>query len=343
MQSVPAGLAPPRTSPSGRLPVALHTSILIALLAASSAPLDITVVFSAYALALLIALLTTGTLSDHVGRRPVLLGAFAVQVASMALFATADGLTTLIGAHVLQGIATGAATSAAGAALLDLEDPARPGRPALTNSIAPVTGMAAGVLAATLMVLRPRPGDHGVRGPNRRVRRAGHRPNLRDGGGRSRTSSSPGRRWPGSASEPSPRVRCARSDKYGVGETEGTQGQDGRQNHRAAPKKSGRRLGTGPGEGRHARLLLRTRLLGDESARHRRRRPHRRLRTACGSPGPCRLRGRTGDRRGLDADRAAAQSAPDTVCGRPLPPGNEQLHIRLTGHTRPGNLRPRDT
>ncbi|GAA4012716.1 hypothetical protein GCM10022384_66690 [Streptomyces marokkonensis] len=167
MQSVPAGLAPPRTSPSGRLPFALHASILIALLAASSAPtplyphyqaqwqlssLDITVVFSAYALALLIALLTTGTLSDHVGRRPVLLGALTVQVASMALFATADGLTTLIGARVLQGIATGAATSAAGAALLDLENPARPGRPALANSIAPVTGMAAGVLAATLMV-----------------------------------------------------------------------------------------------------------------------------------------------------------------------------------------------
>ncbi|MEU9230614.1 MFS transporter [Streptomyces massasporeus] len=166
MQSVPAGLTPPRTSPSGRLPFALHTSILIALLAASSAPtplyphyqaqwqlsaLDITVVFSAYALAHLIALLTTGTLSDHVGRRPVLLGALAVQVASMALFATADGLTTLIGARVLQGIATGAATSAAGAALLDLEDPARPGRPALAHSIAPVTGMA-GVLAATLMV-----------------------------------------------------------------------------------------------------------------------------------------------------------------------------------------------
>ncbi|MFF9086593.1 MFS transporter [Streptomyces sp. NPDC014991] len=114
--------------------------------------LDITVVFSAYALALLIALLTTGALSDHVGRRPVLLGALAVQVASMALFATADGLTALIGARVLQGIATGAATSAAGAALLDLEDPARPGRPALAQRIAPVTGMAAGVLAATLMV-----------------------------------------------------------------------------------------------------------------------------------------------------------------------------------------------
>lgn len=36
MQSVPAGRTPPRTSPSGRLPFALHTSILIALLTAGS-------------------------------------------------------------------------------------------------------------------------------------------------------------------------------------------------------------------------------------------------------------------------------------------------------------------
>lgn len=167
MPSIPAGLAPPRTARSGRLPFALHASILIALLAASSAPtplyphyqsewrlsaLDITVVFSAYAFALLIALLTTGTLSDHLGRRPVLLGALAVQIAAMTLFATAGGLVSLIAARVLQGIATGAATSAAGAALLDLEDPARPGRAALANGIAPVTGMAVGVLAAALLV-----------------------------------------------------------------------------------------------------------------------------------------------------------------------------------------------
>ncbi|NEA53441.1 MFS transporter [Streptomyces sp. SID13666] len=167
MPSVSAGPASARTSISGRLPFVLHASILIALLAASSAPtpvysryqakwqlsaLDITVVFSAYALALLIALLTTGTLSDHLGRRPVLMGALAVQVASMALFATAGGLSTLIGARVVQGLATGAATSAAGAALLDLESPTRPGRSALANSIAPVTGMAAGVLGATVLV-----------------------------------------------------------------------------------------------------------------------------------------------------------------------------------------------
>ncbi|MER6314984.1 MFS transporter [Streptomyces sp. NPDC001581] len=145
---------------------ALNASILAALLAASSAPtalyphyqdawglsaLTITVVFSAYALALLLALLTTGSLSDHLGRRPVLAAALALGAVSMVLLATADGAGDLITARILQGVATGAATSAAGAALLDLADPRHPGRSALTNSIAPVAGMAAGVLVSTLL------------------------------------------------------------------------------------------------------------------------------------------------------------------------------------------------
>ncbi|TLS44425.1 MFS transporter [Streptomyces montanus] len=145
----------------------LDTSILVALLAASSAPtplypvyqdqwgltaLTITVVFSAYSLTLLVALLTVGALSDHLGRRPVLVSALVLEAASMLLLASADGAGPLIAARILQGAATGAATSAAGAALLDLEDPRRPGRSALANSIAPVAGMAAGVLASTLLV-----------------------------------------------------------------------------------------------------------------------------------------------------------------------------------------------
>ncbi|MGW0886234.1 MFS transporter [Streptomyces sp. NPDC002671] len=165
-------LAPP--SPSRRLPVLgrrsafpLHASILIALLAASSAPtplyalyqaewhfsaLTVTVVFSAYALTLLGALLTAGTLSDHLGRRPVLIGALLAEASAMAVFATAQGVAALIAARILQGLATGVATSAAGAALLDFEDPGRPGRATLANGITPVAGMAAGVLASTALV-----------------------------------------------------------------------------------------------------------------------------------------------------------------------------------------------
>ncbi|MFD9684753.1 MFS transporter [Kitasatospora sp. NPDC059088] len=146
---------------------ALDASVLAALLAASSAPtplyplyqdrwglsaLAVTVVFAAYSLALLSALLTTGALSDHLGRRPVLAGALLAEAASMLLLASADGAGTLTAARLLQGAATGVATSAAGAALLDLADPRHPGRSALTNTIAPVAGMAAGVLGSTLLV-----------------------------------------------------------------------------------------------------------------------------------------------------------------------------------------------
>ncbi|MFG2177364.1 MFS transporter [Streptomyces abikoensis] len=109
-------------------------------------------IFSAYSLTLLVALLTVGALSDHLGRRPVLVGALVLETVSMLVLASADGAGPLIAARVLQGAATGAATSAAGAALLDLADPRRPGRSALTNSLAPVAGMAAGVLVATLLV-----------------------------------------------------------------------------------------------------------------------------------------------------------------------------------------------
>ncbi|MDJ1136434.1 MFS transporter [Streptomyces iconiensis] len=167
MPSAPPGVPAQRIRRASRTAFALHASVLIALLAASSAPtplyslyqdqwelssLTVTVVFSAYALALLASLLTTGALSDHVGRRPVLAGTLTVQALSMVLFTQADGPGLLITARILQGLATGAATTAAGAALLDLEDPARPGRSAVTNSIAPVAGMATGVLAATLLV-----------------------------------------------------------------------------------------------------------------------------------------------------------------------------------------------
>ncbi|MFJ7150886.1 MFS transporter [Streptomyces sp. NPDC100445] len=142
-------------------------SILVALLAASSAPtplyplyqdqwglsaLAVTVVFSAYSLALLSALLTTGALSDRLGRRPVLAGALGAQAVAMVLLASADGAGSLTAARLLQGVATGVATSAAGAALLDLENPRHPGRSALTNTIAPVAGMAAGVLVSTLLI-----------------------------------------------------------------------------------------------------------------------------------------------------------------------------------------------
>ncbi|WP_091904377.1 MFS transporter [Chitinasiproducens palmae] len=147
----------------------LHSATLIAFLAASSAPTPLyrlyqqqwgfsatllTLVFAAYALALLLALLLLGRLSDHIGRRPVIALALTLELAAMVGFLYADGPGWLLAVRTLQGFATGMATAAVGAALLDLGHE----RGALINSVAPMFGMATGALGSTaLMVLAPSP------------------------------------------------------------------------------------------------------------------------------------------------------------------------------------------
>jgi MFS family permease len=79
----------------------------------------LTIAFSVYALALLVALLVGGSLSDHLGRRPVLLAALAVETVSMVGFLTAPSISWLIAARVLQGLATGLGTSAFSAAITE--------------------------------------------------------------------------------------------------------------------------------------------------------------------------------------------------------------------------------
>lgn len=141
----------------------LLASIVVFLLAGSSAPTPLysiyqarwgfspittTVVFGVYALAVLVSLLTVGSLSDHLGRRPVLLVALAVQAVTMVVFATADGVPVLMAARVLQGLSTGAALGAVGAGLLDLDR----ARGTLANAVSAPIGTAIGSLVAGLFV-----------------------------------------------------------------------------------------------------------------------------------------------------------------------------------------------
>ena len=110
-----------------------------------------TTVFGIYSLALLASLLVVGGLSDHVGRRPVLVAAFVLEAASMALFLLADGVGWLLAARVVQGLATGALTSTLGAALLDLQRRDRP-LGAFINSASPGLGLSIGAVGAGLLV-----------------------------------------------------------------------------------------------------------------------------------------------------------------------------------------------
>ena len=141
----------------------LLASVTVTFLAGSSAPTPIyalyqeewlfssitmTIIFGIYALAVLGALLVAGRLSDHIGRRPVLIAATLAQAATMWLFATAHGVTDLLVARVIQGLSTGAAVAAVGAGLLDLDRT----RGAIANAVAPMLGTATGAIAAGLAV-----------------------------------------------------------------------------------------------------------------------------------------------------------------------------------------------
>lgn len=136
---------------------------LLTFLAASSAPTPLyhlyqeglhfssgmlTLVFGVYALSLLAALLTVGSLSDHLGRKPVIFAALALNMLAMLLFINESSVAWLIAARTLQGFATGMATAVLGAALLDTDRQQGP----LVNSVAPLLGMACGAMGSSLLV-----------------------------------------------------------------------------------------------------------------------------------------------------------------------------------------------
>lgn len=117
-------------------------------------PMVVTVIFGIYAVAVLLALLVAGRLSDHLGRRPVLLVATLAQAVTMLLFATATSVTGLLVARVVQGLTTGAAIGAVGAAMIDLDK----SRGTVANAVAPPFGTAlGGILAGVLVQYLPFP------------------------------------------------------------------------------------------------------------------------------------------------------------------------------------------
>lgn len=136
---------------------------LLTFLAASSAPTPLyhlyqeglhfsagmlTLIFGVYAMSLLAALLTVGSLSDHLGRKPVIFTALILDMLAMLLFINEDSVAWLIAARTLQGFATGMATAVLGAALLDTDRQQGP----LVNSVAPLLGMACGAMGSSMLV-----------------------------------------------------------------------------------------------------------------------------------------------------------------------------------------------
>jgi predicted MFS family arabinose efflux permease len=114
--------------------------------------LTLTVVFALYAVALLASLLVTGRLSDHVGRRPVVLASIVVLIASMVCFIAANSVAVLIAARVFSGLATGCAVSALTAYLTELADGRRVALAPVVASLAGYVGLAVGALVTSVLV-----------------------------------------------------------------------------------------------------------------------------------------------------------------------------------------------
>jgi len=115
-------------------------------------PITLTAIVGVYALALLAALLTTGRLSDHLGRQAVVLLALPLLLAGVLAFIVASSVAWLFAARILQGLGTGMAAGAISAWLVDLQPPDRPGLGSVVGSVAPISGLAAGTLGAGLLV-----------------------------------------------------------------------------------------------------------------------------------------------------------------------------------------------
>lgn len=115
------------------------------------APAMVTLAFGAYAISLLLTLAVAGSLSDHLGRRPLLIGALAVELVAMLIFLFAPSIGWLIAGRIVQGIATGAASSSFGAAAVELAPEHRKKLGGLMASLASLAGLGIGALFAGII------------------------------------------------------------------------------------------------------------------------------------------------------------------------------------------------
>ena len=114
-------------------------------------PLTLTAIYASYAAGGIATLLTTGRLSDHLGRRPVLIAALAVEVLAMLLFIWATEVLVLFVARILTGAGIGIAAGAASAWLLDLSPPTDPQLGSVVNGAGPLLGLGGGALFAAVL------------------------------------------------------------------------------------------------------------------------------------------------------------------------------------------------
>ncbi len=109
----------------------------------------LTVIYGLYTCGVILAVFALGPASDLVGRKRILVPALMVMAAGLMVGLLAWNVWLLMISRVLQGLAVGAGTTTAVAALGELHpDPSDHARIALTATIATVLGLAGGPLIA---------------------------------------------------------------------------------------------------------------------------------------------------------------------------------------------------
>ncbi len=111
----------------------------------------LTAVFAVYVLVLLVTLLLFGSVSDYLGRLPVIITALIFSAAGCVLFLAAHGVGALYAARSLQGVAAGLASGPIGAALIDLQPPGTQRAPVVTSVFSSL-GLALGALVTSALV-----------------------------------------------------------------------------------------------------------------------------------------------------------------------------------------------
>ncbi|HXH34165.1 MAG TPA: MFS transporter [Plantibacter sp.] len=117
-------------------------------------PVATTLIFAVYAFTMLVALLLTGSISDTVGRRPVIAVGSVLLAVSLAVFWLSESLTMLLVARSLQGVAAGVLLPALSAMVVDLAPPKHMDAASLWNTIAAMIGLGIGAITAAVVLDR---------------------------------------------------------------------------------------------------------------------------------------------------------------------------------------------
>jgi MFS family permease len=108
--------------------------------------------YAAYIVSAALAMLCGGRLTDHLGRRPVVMVTLATAVAACVVLLRLEGPGMLVLGRVLQGVVVGVAMSGVGAYVVDLRRPGTTFLASLVASASPTLGVGLGAVGSGLLV-----------------------------------------------------------------------------------------------------------------------------------------------------------------------------------------------